>query len=363
VLRHFIASQREEILGRARRRFASRSSSAQTVTEASKGLALFLDQLGEALRKAKVDDIVDHRDITRSAGEHGDDLFHRGLSIAQVVQDYGDICQVITGLADEQAAIITAREFQTLNLCIDDAIASAVTSYGQQRERLVSDEGTEKLGILAHEMRNALNTAMLSFDCIKKGQVATGGGTSAIVDRSLTRMNILIDRSLADVRLDAGKLNLERVAVAEIVEEVEVGGALFARARGLHFVVDAVDRSLVVEVDRPILAAALANLVQNALKFTRPGTTVKLGVRSTASRVRLEVEDECGGLPDGGEQVLVKPFAQRGRDRSGMGLGLTICLKAMKTLSGMLCIRDIPGKGCVFTLDLPRHNLPSHGET
>jgi signal transduction histidine kinase len=262
---------------------------------------------------------------------------------------------VITALVVEESAVILASEFQTLNLCLDDAIAGAVTAFGRQRERAVSDEGTEKLGVLAHELRNALSAAVLLFGSIKRGTVAPAGSTGAMLERSHERLQSLIDRSLADVRLDAAKLNLERVPVWEVIKEAEIGGAIVAEVKGVHFAVTTVDRMVMVEADRSVLASAVANLLQNAFKFTRPGTTVKLRAKRTAFRILIEVEDECGGLPPGQQvESLLRPFVQSGRDRSGLGLGLAICLKAVKTMAGELHIRDLPGKGCIFTIDLPK---------
>jgi signal transduction histidine kinase len=146
--------------------------------------------------------------------------------------------------------------------------------------------------------------------------------------------------------------------VWEVIEEAEIGAAAVAQAKGIHFAVTTADRTVIVEADRPILAAAIANLLQNAFKFTLPGTTVKLRASTTTSRVLIEVEDECGGLPSGEAENLLRPFVQKGRDRTGVGLGLSICLKAVKMMAGQLHIRDLPRKGCVFTIDLPKQPPP-----
>jgi signal transduction histidine kinase len=233
-----------------------------------------------------------------------------------------------------------------------------VTAYEGQRERALSDEGTERLGLLAHELRNALGAAMLAFASIKRGIVAPGGSTSAMVDRNHQRLQSLIDQSLADVRLDAGILNLVRIPVWEVIEEAELGGSILAQGKGLRFSVETVEHTVIVEADRPVLAAAVANLLQNAFKFTRPGTTVKLRATATTDRVLIEVRDECGGLPSGAVESLLKPFVQKGRDRTGLGLGLSICVKAAKMMAGELHVRDLPGEGCVFTIDLPRQPPP-----
>ncbi len=358
MLRDFLANQREEILARARLRVAERNTPAATDAELLHGLPVFLDQLDEALRRATSQEAVDHVEIQKSAGRHGEDLFRKGLSVAQVVHDYGDLCQVITALAVEQKVAIAAEDFSALNLCLDDAIAGAVTEYTRQHERSISREGTERLGILSHEMRNLLGSAMLSFATIKRGTVAAGGSTGAVLDRSLLGLQRLLERSLADVRLDAGIHNIERVAVWELIEEVEVGASMLAHQRDVRFLVASVDHMVVVLADRQILAAAVFNLLQNAFKFTRPHSTVSLRASTTSARVLIEVEDECGGLPPGKVELLLRPFEQKAHDRTGLGLGLSICLKAVKAMEGELRIQDLPGKGCIFTLDLPKQPPP-----
>jgi signal transduction histidine kinase len=360
MLDEFLGANRNEILARVRLRVAARNAPAPTPIELTHGLPVFFDQLREALRRAAKSEAADHVEMDKSASRHGVDLFEQGLTVAQVVHDYGALCQVITSLAVEQKASIDTEEFQTLNLCLDDAIAGAATEYVRRRERLITDEGTERLGVLAHEMRNLLNTALMSFQSIKAGVVAPGGSTSAMHERSLLGLVALIDRSMADVRLDAGLQNLERVAVWEIIEEVEIAASFIAQKQGLRFEVTTVDRTVIVDADRQILAATVANLLQNALKFTRKGTTVSLRASTTMDRVLIEVEDECGGLPPGQALNLLQPFIQQGRDRSGLGLGLAICVRAVKAIGGELRIRDLPRKGCVFTIDLPKQ-LPPPG--
>lgn len=354
MLSEFLATHRDELLARARLRVAERNTPAGSELELTYGLPVFLDQLRSALRRSASEQGSDHSELERTAIHHGHDLFHRGLTVAQVVHDYGDLCQVITGLAVEKNAPISAADFQTLNLCLDDAIAGAVTEFGRQRERELSVEGTERLGVLAHELRNHLNTAMLAFLSIRKGMVAIGGSTGSVLERSLIGLQALIDRSFANVRLDVGLQQSKRVQLKEIIEEVEIGASMFAESRGLTLCVGSVDAQIVVEADRQILAAAITNLLQNAFKFTKPASQVVLNVGSTETRVTIDIEDECGGLPPGRRESLLKPFVQRGGDRSGLGLGLSICVKAMQSMAGELRVRDVPGHGCVFTIDLPR---------
>jgi signal transduction histidine kinase len=354
VLDDFIVANRAAIVALTRARVASRRSPRPSDVELSNGIPLFLDQLTDALRLAKAKGTANHAQIRASAGRHGHDLLGTGLTIAQVVHDYGDVCQAVTELAMQQGAAIAPDEFQTLNLCLDDAIAEAVTEYARFRESAIEDHGTERLGVLAHEMRNLLSTATLSFEAIKSGHVPPGGSTGLLHSRCLLGLSVLIDRSLADVRLDAGVARSERISVAALLEDVEIAASMEARARGMELVVGSLDRAVTIEGDRQILVAAISNLLQNAFKFTRKAGTVSLTARATNDRVFLEIADECGGLPPGKINDLFRPFEQRSGDRSGVGLGLSICLKAATANDGEIHVRDLPGHGCVFTLELPR---------
>lgn len=358
MLDEFIVTNREAILDFARTSVSSRKTPKPTDLELRNGIPAFLDQLGVALRLAQTGSPSDNDQIDMSAVRHGGDLFRMGLTIGQVVHDYGSVCQAITEQAVRVKVNVSAEEFQTLNLCLDDAIAGAVQEYSRQRELKIWDQGLERLGDLSHEMRNLLNTAKLAFESIKSGRVAVSGSTGGVLERSLLGLQTLIDQSLADVRLDAGMQRMENIDVADFVSEVELGARLLADSRGLNFAASSVERGLEVQGDRQILLSTLANLLQNAFKFTGKGGNVSLTTRFTADRVSFSIEDECGGLPPGKAEELFRPFEQRSKDRTGMGLGLSICLKAARSNGGDLTIRDIPGKGCVFTLDLPRTPTP-----
>jgi signal transduction histidine kinase len=103
-----------------------------------------------------------------------------------------------------------------------------------------------------------------------------------------------------------------------------------------------------------MIASAVSNLLQNAFKFSRPDGTVTLSARAADDRILIDVEDECGGLPDGKAEELFRPFEQKGSNRTGLGLGLSISRRAVEANDGNITVRNMPGKGCIFTIDLPR---------
>ncbi len=111
-------------------------------------------------------------------------------------------------------------------------------------------------------------------------------------------------------------------------------------------------------VDAEMLAAAVGNLLQNAFKFTKRHTEVRLHAHVHGGRVLIDVEDHCGGFRPGILEKLTLPFVQSDDDRSGLGLGLDICRRSVEANNGVLRFRDVPGSGCVFTIDLPEQKSP-----
>jgi len=363
MLYQFLEVNRAALIQRCREKVARRSSPAATAAEIEHGVPLFLKQLIETLRMQQLPpqtlDRDVHGELATGAARHGRDLLRRGFTVDQVVHDYGDLCQAVTELAIEQDAPIHNDEFQTLNRCLDDAIADAVTEFGAQRDHVISESNSrassERLGFLAHELRNHLNTAVLSFAAMKAGTVGAMGATAAVLDRSLGGLRDLIDRTLVEVRLGAGMAsNLGVVDLERLVAEVQAASSLEAKAAQCRFTVSPVEQGLSVRVDRPMLFSALANLLQNAFKFTRAGGHVGLSAYAAGPRVLIDVADECGGLPQGKADAIFIAFEQHHADRRGLGLGLSISRRAVEASGGELRVRDVPGTGCVFTIDLPR---------
>jgi signal transduction histidine kinase len=338
------------------------------------GIPLFLEQLTKALETRKrsggrasevsfafpaIHSAPSPSDIGRAAARHGNELLRTGFTLDQVVHDYGDLCQAVTEMVVEQGAVVTADEFGTLNACLDEAIADAITEFGRQRDQFTADETTrtanERLGYLAHELRNLIGNAILAVGAIKKGSVGLSGATGGLLDRSLGGLRDLVDRTLIEVRLTAGVAERrERIVVAEFIGEEQVATVLEAAARDLEFIMSPIDEGLVIEGDRQILASALANLLQNAVKFTRAHGRISVGARTEADRILIEVRDECGGLPAGAVETMFRPFEQLGTPRVGAGLGLPISRRGVEANGGKLYVCDLPGTGCVFTIDLPR---------
>ena len=353
MLHEFITAHRDSIITRSRAKVTDRPWALVSEIELEHGVPLFLTQLSETLRHQTTGGVFSDTAISESAARYGRELRFRGLTISQVVHDYGDICQAITEVAVEHNAPITIEEFQTLNRCLDAAIAEAATVHARITAETRTTEAIERIGQFAHELRDYLHSAVLAFNTLKLGNVSIGGSTGTVLGRSLMLLRDLVDNTLADVRMEANIQRRERLQVAAFLTEIAVVANLHADVRGLRFGVDHVDPGLAVNGDPQLLESAITNLLNNAFKFTRAAGLIVLRAERDGECVRIGVEDECGGIADGVE-VVFKPFAGRRKaDRTGLGLGLSIARKAVVQHGGDIYFRNLPGKGCVFTISLP----------
>jgi K+-sensing histidine kinase KdpD len=376
MLYEFLRTNRANLVSRCQRKASQRHAPQGSESELELGIPLFIDQLVKTLQVEQTSESMESRTVSgfsgggdgagsemgRSATAHGRSLMEQGFTIDQVVHAYGDVCQAVTDLAFECSASITTDEFRTLNRCLDNVIADAVTEYSHRYNDEAKAKGVldlnVRMGLLAHELRDLLHTATVAIVAIKSGNVGLSGATGALLDRSMISMRDVIDRSIVDVRVTAGLSPRRKVvSVSDFVGDVSISENLEAKASGCSFSVGEVRKDLAVEVDPDMLFAAVGNLLQNGFKFTKPNTEVSLRAYEADDRVYIDVEDHCGGLEDGSAERMFLPFVQNGVDRSGLGLGLTICQRSVEANDGILRVKDIPASGCIFTIDLPRHQL------
>jgi signal transduction histidine kinase len=275
----------------------------------------------------------------------------QGFDAARVIHDYGLVCEVLTGLAIELDVTPTAQEYQLLNRCIDEASARAIESFAFETRKEDLRERAEHLGSLAHEIRDAVETAALAFELVRKGSVGPASRTAEIVQRSLRTIEELVSQALVESQLVGGFVaKHETVLLRELCAQLVAG---LPRERGVTVTI-AVDPELRLDADHRLLWSAIGNLLRNAIKFTHSGQVVQLRARAVGEAIVVDVEDHCGGLPDSAAEELFQPFVQKSGDARGVGLGLSIARRAVAAHGGTLVVRSHAGVGCVFTMTLPR---------
>lgn len=219
------------------------------------------------------------------------------------------------------------------------------------------------LSAISHDLRTPLSVMVGLAEALKltkppltgeAAEIATAVGASAL------RMNTLVNNLLDMARLESGKVILNRQW--QPIEDV-VGSALRAIQPILdkHSVQVAMDDDLPpVHIDAVLIERVLINLIENAVKYTPQGTTIKLGATATPDNIELWVADEGPGLPHGHEEAIFSKFMRGKKESSipGVGLGLAICRAIAKAHGGTILGVTRSEGGARFTLRLPREEPP-----
>ncbi|NNN05401.1 MAG: HAMP domain-containing histidine kinase [Elusimicrobia bacterium] len=357
MLYQFLAENREKILALTTRKTDEVAQDKPTTPQSERGLPQFYDHLtGELERESKgLPKVAEKAEGPDTTAKHGKELKRLGYNVSQVVQGYAVLSRAIADTAKAAKVAISVDEFKTLNHALDLAVSEAVAGFAK---RVSGEEDcAQKMGFLTHELRNALSAAIVAHSMIKGGVVGSGDNTNALLERNLSRMRQILDRSFAEIRMQNGKeVDQCPVFLIDIADEVEATAGEEARARGMTLDVD-IGPEIKVLADSHYLISALSNLVQNAIKYSKKGGHIWVRSIETDKQALLEVEDQCGGLPDGKTEELFRPFTQKGADRTGLGLGLTISRQAITLNGGTLTVRDLPAKGCIFTITLPKPSV------
>ena len=349
VLHEFMVERRADIVANAVQKMRARAPE-RDEEDLARGYRAFVDEIVRALQEdagLPVRSPLPHK--SDMAVRHGGYRQRGGDSIGNLAIELGMVSDAVGEVGARADAQFAARDYRILNKCIDVAISDAIEEFSRRE----GADTSERIGFVVHELRNALQSGRMAFGVMRSGDVGVNGRTGDVLARSLERLQRLIDRLLLAVRASAPReAEIRPTRVVTMLEEV-ADAAVLERAIRIEVVADP---SLVIDADPQLLAAALSNLVQNAIKFTHDDGCVVLRSWARDDDVAIEVEDECGGLPAGKIQELFQPFVQASGDARGLGLGLAITREAIEAQGAAISAHDLPGKGCIFRIS----GLTSH---
>jgi hypothetical protein len=369
MLHEFLTTRRGELIERCRVKVSKRSGPKEIETERAYGIPQFIDQLIATLqappeRSKEISGAADSgskstvSEMGVAAARHGGELCRQGYTVEQLIRDYGDLCQAITDCAFENGASIEVVEFRTLNRCLDNAIADSVTEWAYQSNLAHADKRIERVDFFIYELRKLIHTGALAAIAIRAGNVGISGATGAVLDRSLVDLSNLLDRSLDDLRGHSEAPAAHKlISLANFITESRICASLVAESHECELAVSAVDARLAIDADQALLFAAVSSLLDNAFKFTPRHARISLSAYASGDRIHIDVEDSCGGLAVGHAERMILPSTRSDADSANSGLSK--CQRSVQANNGHLSVRDIPGSGCVFTIDLPRHSLPA----
>jgi signal transduction histidine kinase len=360
----FLVKNREEILAYARKMAKDSTILTPTKSELEYGIPLFFDQFTSSIKwTTDVHGRFDEH-MRLSASNYGTQIFDLGFTISQIVQSYGTICESILTVAKEHHQKFQPQDHLLMNVWLDEAIASAASGFDIAKTDKIEEEYTYKfkkiedthavqIGELVHELRRELARAILTFDILKMGKVGIQSRTSHVLEGSLHGLRKIIDLTVAQVLLKVKyELNIQNIRLAELLDETVFTLKGLADKKEIKLICQA-DHSVQFAGDRQLLDSAIENIVENAIKYSKTKGIVQVKGMKDKDRIKIEVTDECGGMPEDKIEHILEPFTRGSASEGGMGLGLSITSQALKKHGGHIFLNNIPGKGCIFTLEIP----------
>jgi signal transduction histidine kinase len=253
-----------------------------------------------------------------------------------------------------------------LALSVTDMIRRVVTNevgrvtldqmYGEAQG--IIDAREEILRIVAHDLRNPLNTIHMATELLidTAGTDAARRSQLRIIARAGERMNHLIQDLLSVTTIEAGRLSIapRKSVVAELLYEAREMLEPIAKEKGLTLAVSAEADLPEVRADPARVLQVFSNLVGNAVKFTPTGGTVTLSATRADGKVQCSVIDTGPGIPPAQLSRLFGKFWQAKRgDGRGVGLGLAIAKGIVEAHGGTIKVESEMGRGSVFSFVLP----------
>ena len=354
-LHEVLAANREMVMQRwknlVRGKFAPES---MPTVELLDHLPLFVDEIIASLREdAGLVGAALPPEETTTAAVHGAQRLRLGFSLDAIVREYGCLRDAIVATGREGGNDVTFRELQLVFDCVINGIARAVSEYTLQRDAELLRHANEHFAFIAHELRNPLSAATMAFQNLKeKNQLPMDGRSVGALERGLRRAGELIDQTLQTARMASGiELRRQWTTLRSLLDDVELGEISDAESKGIQIrtVLETDER---INVDVRLIRSAVTNLLRNGVKYSQSGA-VELRAQITNGRVIIEVEDSCGGLEPGKVEAAFTPFVRLDTTQSGFGLGLAIAKQAVDAHGGSIRVQNLPGKGCIFVLELP----------
>jgi signal transduction histidine kinase len=269
-------------------------------------------------------------------------------------------CQIGERLTNADAARVTlGRSYRQA----DARVQALCTEKARLEELLRLRE--ELADMIIHDLRNPLGVLTGGLEFLRdlgpgEGPPDDRAAAIQVMERAARRMRGLVDTLLDIARLEAGELQLRLAPLdlGALVEEALLEQAPLAEAFGI-----AHENALPGDLppvlgDRDVVQRVLINLLDNAIKYTPSGGTVRVEAHSDAETVTLEVIDTGPGIPLDERERIFEKFTQvrrQAEERRGSGLGLAFCQMAVQAHGGRIWVEDGPdGTGSRFAFALPR---------
>ena len=356
-LSSLLAERRVEILERWTQRIRGEHADKDlSHGELRDHLPSFFDGVLAALHSEEAPEVT----APSASAAHGTQRLRVGFDLAEVIREYEILTECILDEVEVIGGSLSIQAFQRMQKLLNTGRTEAVRAYVERRDADLAREHSQHVAFIAHELRSPLMAAFMAAHTLQKKAQPDDDHAVRLLARNLTSLRELIDQVLIADRLGGQiPVSRERLEVKALLEEVEADSRLAAERNQVQIHIEAPE-SLPFVGDRRLLRSAISNLLSNAIKFTHEGQTITVRAKRSEGSVTVEVQDGCGGLPEGNAEELFEPSVQRGEDRTGFGLGLAIVKQAVQAHGGRTRVTNLPGRGCVFSIELPESDQVDH---
>jgi len=332
-------------------------------------LASLADALGRDLPRDAVD-VDEPRPAAEVARQHGTERYRHGFDIRAVVDEYTVLIDVLFDHFAESQYSLDLDELRVISHAISVGIAAAVDQFSAERDAAIQASHAELLqareyerqliGVVSHDLRNPLAIILNCADVMMHGKglgdlaLKSLGRLRTNAERALRLIGDLLDftqeRSLGRIPIKPADADMQEL-VREAVEEA----AMMHPRRTIECAGETA--AIAGRWDRDRIAQVLTNLLDNALKFSPLGSSVRVEVGADAERVTVAVHNWGPPIPPDRLGSVFEPFQRvdpTASARVSLGLGLHISREIALAHCGSLDAESSAAAGTTFTLILPR---------
>lgn len=320
----------------------------------------FLSAVLDALTIGVVVASADGDIVYRNAGATGlTRAAHSEVLVEEAVDNY--VRAAVGGQGGRKVLDLFGPPRQVISVtALPLATGGAVAMIEDTTERaLVDAVRTDFVANISHELKTPIGAmAVLAETLSQQDDPEVVRRLSAKISDESIRVGRLIDDLLQLSRLEYGGQALsEDVRVSQIIDEAIDRTQTLADGRTISIVRADVKVDALVTGDRRQIVSAVQNLLENAIKYSDPGTSVEVSSRRAHNDVQIEVRDEGAGIPAKEIDRIFERFYRvdraRSRDTGGTGLGLSIARHIATNHGGEILVHSIEGVGSTFVLSLP----------
>ncbi len=238
-----------------------------------------------------------------------------------------------------------------------DLMAGRIETLLTAERRLLQD--------ISHELRSPLTR--IGFAAALTRTAEDREAAAERLKKEISRLSELVNALLQVTRAegDPSTRNMQDVSLPDLLRTVVDDSQVEARARGCEISLTG-SEPLILQGDYELLRRAVENVVRNAIRYAPPGTTVEVGVETSAEIVNIRVRDYGPGVPEDALPKLFHPFfrVESARDSAsgGTGLGLAIAQRAVAVHSGNISAQNA-NPGLVITISVPIQSAKHHDES